>query len=597
MVKIPESVIEQIKSHVDILDIISEVVHLERKGASYKGLCPFHDDKRPSFSVAPTKGVYRCFSCGVGGNAITFIMNYDKINFIEALKKLALRYSIPITWEEGDDPDKASEISQLYELHDQAKTLYHKKLFTAEGKEALQYLHNRGFNDEIIKNFAIGFAPSSWDDLLKNTNRKVYNNNVLELSGLYIERKNEKSGYYDRFRNRVMFPIKNISGRTIAFGGRALDPNDNAKYINSPETKIYNKSEVLFGFDISKGHIRKKNSAIIVEGYTDFLRIFNSGFKNVVAGSGTALTPGHAKIIKRFTNQAYLCYDGDEPGQKAAIQAGFIFLKTGVDVKIINLPETEDPDTFIINNGYEGFATKIESAIPFLDFILDRNKDKLQSPVQKSEFIEKIVREISEIEDFVVRDFIVKNLAERLGINEERVFGQMKHFLDKKKFKQNFNANPENVQEEKTPVISTAADKAESNILLLIIAQKNEIVELVFQHIDSENFNQPELKRILKVLLSRLANHKSIEAQSLYSEQWSDLENKLLTKLLSEVESLEEKKDDIIFTMAIDCMEKILLSPIDNEIKEIRIKLKNISQDNIDEIKLLHDYKIFNQQN
>ena len=590
MPKIPESTIEQIKASADILDIISEVVQLQRRGTSYFGLCPFHDDKKPSFSVAPAKGIYRCFSCGVGGNAITFVMEYDKITFVEALKKLAERYNIPISWEGEMDEGKASEISQLYELHDQARTLFKNNLFSAEGKNALQYLHNRGFTDDIIKKFAIGYASDNWDHFLKHINRKVYHNDLLELSGLFIQRK-DNSGYFDRFRNRIMFPIKNISGRTIAFGGRALDPDDNAKYMNSPETKIYSKSDILFGFDISKDFIRKKEYAILVEGYTDFLRIFISGFENVVAGSGTALTEGHSKALKRFTKKVMLCYDGDEPGQKATVRSGFIFLKAGFDVKVINLPEKEDPDSFIVKNGAEGFSEKIKEASPFIKFILDRKYKTLQSPVEKSEFVENMVKEIAEVEDVVVRDFIVKSLAERLNINAERIIGQMKHFIDKKNNFSKFKLEDEEEQNSNVPLIKSAVDIAEFTILQLIIAQKQDIIDYVFYHIDIENFWNPNMKKILQVLTQRIDAGKSIEGQDLYLEKWNGEEKKILSKLLVEAENLENKEHIILETLALDCIEKILLSEIDREINEIRLKMRDAKQTGDDIMQLMHDHK------
>jgi len=596
MVKIPESTIEQIKARSDILDIVSEVVTLQKRGANYFGICPFHDDHKPSMSVSPSKGIYRCFSCGNAGNVITFVMEYDKITFVEALKKLAERYSIPISWEDSEDTAKGSDISQLYEMHEYAKSLYHKQLFTAEGKEALQYLHKRGFTDDVIKEFTIGYATSNWNDLLNNINRKVYNNEVLNLSGLFIEKKNNQGSFYDRFRNRVMFPIKNISGRTIAFGGRALDPEDSAKYMNSPETKIYNKSDILYGFDISKDHIRKKEYSIIVEGYTDFLRLFVSGFTNVVAGSGTALTQGHAKVLKRFTKKVMLCYDGDAAGQKATIRAGFIFLKAGFDVNVIVLPKKDDPDSFLVEHGPDAFTEKIENAPDFLRFILNRNKKKLQSPVEKSEFIENIVKEISEIEDSVVRDFIVKNLAESMSINEERIFGQMKHFIDKKKNTARFKEEETDESKSNIPVIETAVDKAEFLVIQLVLTHKQQIIEYIFQHLDKENFLHPIAKKILHIITIRMNAKKSIEAQDLYLEEWSNEERSLLSKTIADAENLEEKEIELLKSLALDCIEIILLHQINNEINEVRIKMKNASQTGDDVIQLMQDYKNHQEQ-
>ncbi len=587
MPRIPQATVEQIKARADIFDIVSEVVDLKKQGTSYVGLCPFHDDKNPSFSVAPAKGIYRCFSCGNGGNAITFVMEYDKITYVEALQKLAKRYNIPLNWSKQDKND-ASNISQLYELHDYARQYYHKKLFTAEGKKALQYLHNRGFTDAVIKEFAIGYAGNAWEGLLTHVNRKTYHDSVLKKSGLFIERK-QKNGFFDRFRHRVMFPIKNISGRTIAFGGRALDPGEKAKYMNSPETPIYNKSKVLFGFDISKDAIRKKEYAIVIEGYTDFLRLYTAGFQNIVAGSGTALTPGHASTLKRFTNKVYLCYDGDEAGQKATIKAGFIFLKAGFDVRVIVLPEKDDPDSFIQSQGAAAYQEKVETAPDFISFILQRNRKRLQSPVEKSEFIERMVREIADIEDNVVRDLIAKNLSEQMEINEERIFSQMAHFLNKKRYREKFKKKADTSPS--TPTIESAADKAEFSIIQIVLTQKENLIDYIYQHLDAENLSNATARKIFSLLTSRLEAGQPIDADSLYDEEWEPTERKLLTKAIDDAEVLEKKEDDILFPLATDCIENILLQQIDDEIKTIRIKMKNAQKNGDDVLQLMHDYK------
>ncbi|MBN2281248.1 MAG: DNA primase [Candidatus Marinimicrobia bacterium] len=593
MVKIPESTIEQIKARADILDVISEVVTLTRRGANYVGLCPFHDDHKPSMSVSPAKGIYRCFSCGNAGNVITFVMEYDKITFVEALKKLAERYNIPVTWIKDDDGVRSSDFSQLYELHEYAKSFYQKQLYSEKGKKALHYLHSRGFSDEVIKEFNLGYAPSSWEDLLNQINRKVYSDKILDLSGLFIEKKNN-AGFFDRFRDRVMFPIKNISGRTIAFGGRALDPEDPAKYMNSPETKIYNKSEILFGFDISKDAIRKKEYSLVVEGYTDFLRLFVYGFKNVVAGSGTALTQGHGKALQRFTRKVVLCYDGDEAGQKATVRAGFIFLKAGFDVKVIVLPEKDDPDSFLVENGYDAFFEKIVKAPDFLRYLLDTNQQKLQSPVEKSEFIEFMVKEIAEIEDNVVRDYMVKNLAESMNINEERIISQMKHFFNKKAA---FAKNPESKKEKNPiPVIETAADKAEFHILELILTQRQELMDTVYHHLDTDNFQHPVARKIMEVILRRLNADNSIEAKALFDEVWSNDEKILLAKTIEDSAILEKKEPEVLKNLAIDCIETLLIHQINIQINEIRLKMKNAKQKGYDEMKLMKEHKSLQDQ-
>ncbi|MBU1063735.1 DNA primase, partial [bacterium] len=318
MAKIPANIVEQIKNRADVMDVVSDVVQLKQRGRNYFGLCPFHEEKTPSFSVNPAKGIFHCFGCGKGGNAVTFVMEHENIDYVDALKRLAERYGIEIQWEKGEDDFEKGETALLYEIHEIARDYYIRQLDSDKGKKALDYLLDRGFDKTILQHFSLGFATGDWDGLFGQIDPKKFNPRVVDKSGLFINKDNR---FLDRFRNRIMFPICNVSGRIVAFGGRTLDPEDPAKYMNSPETPIYFKSGTLYGLEHSKTAIQQEKEAIIVEGYTDFLRFWAAGIKNVIAGSGTALNVHHARVLKRFTTKTVLCYDGDSAGRKATERA------------------------------------------------------------------------------------------------------------------------------------------------------------------------------------------------------------------------------------------------------------------------------------
>ena len=332
MARVPEETIERIRNTADIYDVVAQYVDLKKRGRNFFGLCPFHSEKTPSFSVAPDKQIYHCFGCGAGGNVFSFIVEHEKISFIEAVKQLGHKYGIQVEYQSGPSN---KIFSSLYELHDIAVKLYHNILFSENGKAALEYLHNRGLNDDTIKTYHIGFAPDSWDTLSNTIKTSSFKDNVYEKTGLFIK---TDRGWRDRFRSRIMFPIYHQSGKAIAFGGRIFNNDDPAKYLNSPETPLYRKSEVFYGLHKTRDSIRKFSTAVLVEGYTDFLQLVQLGIPNVVALSGTALGNNHASQIRKFASKVYLAYDGDEAGINATLRAGYVLFQAGVEPLVIPIP-------------------------------------------------------------------------------------------------------------------------------------------------------------------------------------------------------------------------------------------------------------------
>ncbi|RMF07442.1 MAG: DNA primase, partial [Candidatus Neomarinimicrobiota bacterium] len=341
MANVSQELIDRIRDAADIVTVISPYVNLRKQGQNYVGLCPFHDDRHPSLHVSQRKQIFKCFACGAGGNAISFLMEYEKISFLEALRRLGDQVGIPVTVE--SHPEQKDFIAQLYDLHDAAADLYTNTLFSERGRPALAYLKDRGLSEEIIREFRLGLAPNQWDFAWNYFQKRKIRREVLQKSGLFTF---TEKGQFDRFRNRILFPISNLSGRIVAFGGRALD-DDPAKYLNSPESPIYHKSEILYGLHRTRDVIRKADQALLVEGYMDFLQLYQHGIHHLAAVSGTALAEQHARLLRKYVRRVTVVYDGDEAGQKAALRAGYLLLREGIDARVLVLPDQEDPDEWV----------------------------------------------------------------------------------------------------------------------------------------------------------------------------------------------------------------------------------------------------------
>lgn len=420
---ISDETIRKVKESTDILDVISEFVTLKKKGQNWFGLSPFSNEKTPSFSVSPAKGIFKDFSSGKAGDAISFLMEHEGLGYIEAIKYLAKKYSIEIEETEVSDEDrqKANEIESLYIALNFANDTFVENLHkTSEGKNiGLSYFKERGFLESTIRDFSLGFALKDWDSLLKKGLKQQFSEEILEKAGLII-RKDEKT--YDRFRDRVVFPIHNLIGKVVGFGARTLS-NDKKqpKYINSPETPVYNKSKILYGFFQAKNEIRNSDECLLVEGYTDVISMHQGGIENVISSSGTALTEDQVKIIKRFTKNLTLIFDADEAGQRAAERGIKIGLKAGMNIQVLTLPEGADPDSFMREKGTEKFLTFIkEKKKDFLNFkTISGLEETKGQPFKKAQLIRDIAEIIALIPDPITRSVYFKACSNLLGIEEE----------------------------------------------------------------------------------------------------------------------------------------------------------------------------------
>lgn len=416
---ITQKTIQTIFETVKVEDVVGDFVKLTRRGVNYIGLCPFHNEKTPSFTVSPAKNIYKCFGCGEGGNAVNFIMDLEQLSYPEALKSLAKKYNIPIEEDELTDEQAAQlQLSDsLYVVNQFAKDHFQQQLFETDyGKSVgLSYFKQRGFREEIIKKFGLGFANGGANDLLQKAIGKGYEEEVLQKAGLV---KNKR----DFFRNRVQFPIHNVSGKVIGFGGRILTANKKApKYLNTPETDIYNKRKTLYGIYFARKAIVKMNECYMVEGYTDVISLHQAGIENIVASSGTSLTAEQVRLVKRYAPNMTILYDGDKAGIKAALRGLDIVIEQDMNVKVVLLPEGEDPDSYLKKVGTTAFKEYIDREAN--DFILFKSnlllKDVEHDPIKKSEVIKDIVESISKIPDALKRSVYVKECAQLMEMSEQ----------------------------------------------------------------------------------------------------------------------------------------------------------------------------------
>lgn len=417
---IPEETIERVKAATDIVEVVSEHVQMRQAGRNWLGLCPFHNEKTPSFNVQPELQIYHCFGCGVGGDVVKFLQEIDRVSFVEAVTFLAERAGIPVP-RSGGSAAEDERNDQLFRANELAAKYFHYMLRQPAGADALRYLHKRGLTDETIDEFRIGYSLPGWSSLLEMAGRRGFPAQALELAGLVVQSPKGR-GHYDRFRDRVIFPITNLSGRTIAFGARALRPDDQPKYLNSSETPIYHKSGVLYGMSHARESIRRQGTAIVVEGYMDVVSLAQGGVANVIASSGTALTGLHARLLARYAERVVLLFDGDAAGGTAAQRGVEVLLATEIDTRIVTLPTGQDPDSFVRRDqGADELRQLIDKAPPALDIYLDRLAADIDvnSVTGRAKAIDRLLPLISECRDEVRRSLMLRRAAQRFDVDEQ----------------------------------------------------------------------------------------------------------------------------------------------------------------------------------
>ena len=615
--------IDEIKNQMDIVDVVGDFVTLKKSGSSYKALSPFSAEKTPSFYVVPSKQIFKDFSSGKGGDAITFIMEIDGLSYMEALRYLAKKYGIEVVEEERTDEQQIAQNKResLYILLNYAKDYFCDKLFnTEDGKNiGLTYFKERGFSDETVKKFELGYSLDEWSGLMDAAVAKGYNPELLEEAGLIIKGDNKT---YDRFRARVMFPIHNITGKTIAFGARTLSKEKNQpKYINSPETELYHKSKVLYGLFQSKLAIRKEDNVFLVEGYTDVISMHQAGVENVVSSSGTALTVEQVKLIKRYTNNVTMLFDGDAAGMRAAIRGIDLLLEGDLDVKAVALPDGEDPDSYSRKLSVSAFRNYVEAEAK--DIIQFKVKLFLEEagndPIKKAGVIRDIVSSISKINDPVKRAVYIKECSNLMELSEQVLISELNKLLFEKRKGEKAAYEPVAeaqylIEQEKAldeiDIVSVIEFQEKESIRVLVNygkesisgveAEQVNLLNYFLEEADEIQFTNPTYKRILDIFKERLLEGEIIDSEYLLSHGDEEIKRTVVDLITHPYEVSLEWKDkhkilipreidqlkDVTFTNILRLKFRIIQHLIETEHKKLKEAKETVEIDRLlDEIK------------
>jgi len=544
--RIPENILEDILSRVDIVEIISGYMPLKRAGRNFKALCPFHQEKTPSFMVSSDRQIYHCFGCNKGGNAFRFLMEYERMEFHEAVELLAKKCGVSLPETKPQDHQTTSLYTQLYKINELATAFYINNLNSSFAAPAKNYLLKRGIKEETLNLFKLGFAWDKWDALINHLRAKNINLSLLDKAGLVIPK--EGGGYYDRFRKRIIFPIFDIKSRTIGFGARLL-PGANAaqdkelpKYINSPETPIYVKGKNLYGLNFAKDAIRDNDSVVVVEGYLDFIMPYQEGFKNIVASLGTALTSEQARLIKRYTHNVVMVYDADDAGQIATLRTLDIFIEEGMNVKVVSLPQGLDPDLSVRKAGIEDFKDRIDKAQNLFDYKLQVLKSRY-APSQiegKSMISLEMLSTINKFKNAVMKSEYIKKLAQDLSLEEDALLQELKKIKDDRLYSnqdtpKKLNINPT------------------ERLLIKLMLEENELIAHIKESLEPADFLDERTSGIVSLMFDLIEQGKNIEPRVLmnYFEDDDTLQLICESTLLPQVSSQDKER------IVTDCIQRL----------------------------------------
>lgn len=547
MARYSDEVINDVRQSNDIVDVISQYVHLKRSGRNFFGLCPFHNEKSPSFSVSPDKQIFHCFGCGVGGNVFSFITQIEGINFVEAVQMLAERANIQLpTLQDNGDSQREELKAKVYKVNEFTAEFYHQNLYKPQAKIAQEYVKKRQLSNETLKSFKIGFS-GKFDELYQELKKQGFGESEILESGLV--NKNERGQYIDRYRNRLMFPICDARGKVIAFGGRVLD-DSKPKYINSPENVVYSKGRNLFGLNVAKKGDLKR--ILIVEGYMDVISLHQRGITNVVAPLGTALTEQQGWLLRKNSEQIILSFDSDEAGLKAKLRALDILQNMGCDLRILQMEGAKDPDEYIIKYGNARFNNLVDKALSIIEFkvkILKKDLN-LENTNDKIKFLNEIAKLISNVNNTIEREVYIEKIAKEYDISKEAIYAEVNKLTYK-------NVKTEKVLEKPKPVvthikreekvISEAVKRRENTVIALLLMGDLNIFEILRQNIKVENFQDEVNKKIAQKLYEEFEKGNS-NINAIIDNLEQDEQNQI-TMIMSEdyeITDIEKAIDDVV---------------------------------------------------
>lgn len=547
MARYSEEILNEVRQSNDIVDVISQYVHLKRSGRNYFGLCPFHNEKSPSFSVSPDKQIFHCFGCGVGGNVITFVSQIEGLNFVETVQMLAERANIQLpTLQNNGDTQREILKDKVYKVNEFTAEYYHQNLYKPQAKIAQEYVKKRQLTNETLKSFRIGFS-GKFDELYQELKKQGFQEQEILESGLV--NKNERGQYIDRYRNRLMFPICDARGRVIAFGGRVLD-DSKPKYINSPENVVYSKGRHLFGLNVAKKGDTKK--ILIVEGYMDVISLHQRGITNVVASLGTALTEQQGWLLRKNSEQIILSFDSDEAGIKAKLRSIEILQNMGCDLRVLQLEGAKDPDEYILKYGNMRFQNAVDKAFSVVEFKVKILKKELnlENTNDKIKFLNEIAKLISKVDNTMEREVYIEKIAKEYDISKEAIYAEVNKLTYK-------NDKTEKVLERPKPVVthkkvekkevSESIKRRENTIISILLAGDLSIYEIIKQNIKPEDFQDEINQKIAQKLYEEFEKGNS-NINGIIDNLEQDQQNQI-TMIMAEdyeIEDLEKAIDDII---------------------------------------------------
>jgi len=549
--RIPDNILDDILSRVDIVEIVSGYIPLKRAGRNFKALCPFHQEKTASFMVSPDRQIYHCFGCGQSGNAFRFLMQYERLEFPEAVEILAKKAGVALPEVQRQDAKTVSLITQLYKINELTALFYEHNLNPSAGQsQPKDYLLKRGIKQESIKLFKLGLALDKWDTLINHLRPKNISLTLLEKAGLILNK--EGGGYYDRFRNRIIFPIFDIKSRVLGFGARVLPAPSEAegddtlpKYINSPETAIYIKGRNLYGLNLAKDAIRENDYAVVVEGYLDFILPYQEGLKNIVASQGTALTTEQARLLKRYTHNVVMIYDADKAGELASLRSLDIFIEEGMDVKVVSLPQGFDPDLFVRKNGIAALQKRIAEAQNLFDYKINilKNRHNIKEAEGKARIACEMLPTIKKFKNSILKSEYTKKFAEVLNVAEYYIVEELNKIKEDRPYLDSDKARPKKI------VDINPTEK----LLIKLMLEETEFIEHIKNSLEPADFQDERASRIVSVMFDLLEQGKDITPHKLINH----LEGEDILQVICESTFLPEVSGQDKGKIIDDCIQRL----------------------------------------
>ncbi|MFA5062765.1 MAG: DNA primase [Candidatus Omnitrophota bacterium] len=540
--KIPDDTLDDILSRVDIVEIIAGCLPLKRSGRNFKACCPFHHEKTPSFMVSPDRQIYHCFGCGESGNAFKFLMRYERMDFPGAVKFLAKKAGVILPEIETSEYKPSGLSTQLYKVNELAADFYSGILNSNEGSKGRDYLIKRGIKQATAVELKIGFAPNKWDSLINYLRSKSVSLDSMEKAGLVINK--ESGGYYDRFRNRIVFAIFDAKGRILGFGGRVLDESL-PKYLNSPETAIYSKGKNLYGFNLSKEHIRENDFVVMVEGYLDFLVPYQEGLKSIVASLGTALTIEQARLLRRYTHNVIMIYDSDTAGELATLRSLDIFIEEEMNVRIVSLPKGLDPDLFVRKLGVDALKEKISSAQSVLNYKLGVLKNRYN--IKEIEGLTKVsnlmLETIVKLKNAITKSEYIRKLAQELNVKEEALLEEAKKIKSGKTLSEH----------RETTARKIYSVSPTEKLLMSLMLEENGLINRIKTYLVPADFQDERISRIVSIMFDLAEQGKKVEPQILMNHLGDDISELVCESVFLPQASSEGHKEKVLE----DCIQRM----------------------------------------